>query len=370
MEPQLKKIFYLDNLKVFLTILVVLHHIAITYGADGGWFYKEVEKTVMPDSLILTTFAALNQTYFMGLFFFISGLFLIRSLERKSTTQFLKERFIRLGLPTLLFIFFMYPLAIWTIYYPKSASTLVEVFVKYTRDASLGNTGPAWFIFVLFVLNILALAFKTPLIKAAQGAYHFDYNKILLSIGGLAILNFIVRLYFPDGVTVYNVQIAYLPQYIIYFFAGALIGTGHSLKHLLQQRIKFWLFPSTVLFTSVFITLAVELDTTPFRGGFKPEAILYTITQAFLSIGLSICLLVFFHRHANHASWLNGYLARGAYGTYYIHTLVIVIIAMAVQSIQLTPMLKFLVVAPFGVLFSIIGGDLLTRIPLIKKLFS
>ena len=33
------KIFYIDNIKVILTVLVVLHHSAITYGAPGSWYF-------------------------------------------------------------------------------------------------------------------------------------------------------------------------------------------------------------------------------------------------------------------------------------------------------------------------------------------
>ena len=35
------RLLFMDNLRVFLTILVVLHHLAITYGASGSWFYLE-----------------------------------------------------------------------------------------------------------------------------------------------------------------------------------------------------------------------------------------------------------------------------------------------------------------------------------------
>jgi hypothetical protein len=38
---QSKKIFYIDNLKVGLINLVVLHHALITYGAPGEWYYAQ-----------------------------------------------------------------------------------------------------------------------------------------------------------------------------------------------------------------------------------------------------------------------------------------------------------------------------------------
>jgi peptidoglycan/LPS O-acetylase OafA/YrhL len=30
-----KRIFYIDNIRLFLTILVILHHVAIVYGGSG-----------------------------------------------------------------------------------------------------------------------------------------------------------------------------------------------------------------------------------------------------------------------------------------------------------------------------------------------
>jgi len=38
-RPQ--KLFYIDNVKIILTILVILHHTFITYGASGGWYYTQ-----------------------------------------------------------------------------------------------------------------------------------------------------------------------------------------------------------------------------------------------------------------------------------------------------------------------------------------
>jgi peptidoglycan/LPS O-acetylase OafA/YrhL len=48
----------IDALRASLTLLVVFHHAAITYGAMGSWFYKEIEPSNTPASLILTLFVA------------------------------------------------------------------------------------------------------------------------------------------------------------------------------------------------------------------------------------------------------------------------------------------------------------------------
>jgi len=35
------RVAYIDNLRVFLTIMVIVLHSAVTYGSEGGWYYKE-----------------------------------------------------------------------------------------------------------------------------------------------------------------------------------------------------------------------------------------------------------------------------------------------------------------------------------------
>jgi hypothetical protein len=36
---------FIDNLRVFLTIMVVVFHLAITYGATGSWFIERPDES-------------------------------------------------------------------------------------------------------------------------------------------------------------------------------------------------------------------------------------------------------------------------------------------------------------------------------------
>lgn len=59
---------YLDQIKIVLTVLVILHHAFITYGAPGGWYYKQPIENNALASMLLTMFVATNQSFFMGFF--------------------------------------------------------------------------------------------------------------------------------------------------------------------------------------------------------------------------------------------------------------------------------------------------------------
>jgi uncharacterized membrane protein YcfT len=76
-KPLTGKIVYIDHLKVLCTVLVVLHHAFITYGAPGGWYYQQ--KSIHLGALFpMTVFVATNQSCFIGFLFFIWASFFCR----------------------------------------------------------------------------------------------------------------------------------------------------------------------------------------------------------------------------------------------------------------------------------------------------
>src|ERR1051326_7808109 len=96
------RLFFIDNLRVFLIILVVMFHLAITYGAAGSWYYQDPAKDTLT-SVLLTILTATNQAFFMGLFFLISAYFTPGSYDRKGAGPFLRDRLVRLGIPLLIY---------------------------------------------------------------------------------------------------------------------------------------------------------------------------------------------------------------------------------------------------------------------------
>jgi fucose 4-O-acetylase-like acetyltransferase len=103
---------FIDRLRTVLTVLVIAHHTAITYGGSGGWFYREVADGGTPTSLVFTLFCSVNQAFFMGFFFLLAGYFSPPALAAKGLRRFVADRLLRLGLPLLAFGFLLGPLAV------------------------------------------------------------------------------------------------------------------------------------------------------------------------------------------------------------------------------------------------------------------
>src|SRR5271157_4133423 len=95
------RLFFVDHLRAFLIILVIMHHLAITYGASGSFYYHDTTNTLT--ALLLTILVTIDQAFFMGLFFLISAYFTPGAYDRKGTGPFLRDRLLRLGIPLLIY---------------------------------------------------------------------------------------------------------------------------------------------------------------------------------------------------------------------------------------------------------------------------
>ena len=101
------RLFFVDHLRAFLIILVIMHHLAITYGASGGFYYHDTTTTLT--ALLITIFVAIDQSFFMGLFFLISAYFTPGAYDRKGAGLFLRDRLLRLGIPLLIYDILIQP---------------------------------------------------------------------------------------------------------------------------------------------------------------------------------------------------------------------------------------------------------------------
>ena len=72
-QSPISRLLFVDNLRISLSTLVVLHHIAIIYGAISPFYYVEPPTNDLVAYTVLLVSALFNQAYFMGFFFLIQG---------------------------------------------------------------------------------------------------------------------------------------------------------------------------------------------------------------------------------------------------------------------------------------------------------
>src|SRR5512136_747712 len=145
------RLLFIDNIRVFLTILVILHHTMIIYAASGNWgLYMEGRQDDITKALG-GWFCAVNQAYFMSLFLLISAYFVPGSYDRKGAGQFLKDRLIRLGIPLIVYSWIISPLTYFVVSRVTQGQSLLWWQYLPGVSGSLIGNGPLWFVEVLLI---------------------------------------------------------------------------------------------------------------------------------------------------------------------------------------------------------------------------
>jgi glucan biosynthesis protein C len=85
-----------------MVVLVVNMHACVTYSHVGSWYVNEAPDPPLPIKLAFLFWQGHLQSFFMAILFLVAGYFAHGSLERRGPAGFVRERLVRLGLPTLL----------------------------------------------------------------------------------------------------------------------------------------------------------------------------------------------------------------------------------------------------------------------------
>src|SRR5215468_8835239 len=138
----------LDRARTFLTLVVVLHHSVIPYTYFG---HTDPKSWIGFDCIVLAT-----DSFFMAMFFFLSGLFVWPGLSRKGPLGYLNDRLIRLGIPFAICAFTLIPLAYYAVALRQTPNLSFSAFWWKTVTVGPWPSGPIWFLWVLFAFDVTA----------------------------------------------------------------------------------------------------------------------------------------------------------------------------------------------------------------------
>ncbi len=326
--PAAGRTTFLDNLKVFLTVLVVVHHAGQPYGPTGGaWPLMHAEKFRM-----LGPFFHVNASFFMGLFFLISGYFLPAAYARRGAAGFLRERLRRLGIPVLIFGGLFTPLA----HHYVGARPWSDCFWPF-------EWAHLWFLGHLLVYSVAYVLWRACFPgtgKDADAAAPFPGLRVLLAYAvALALVSTVVRIWYPIDVWVrigVPAELAHLPQYLSLFVLGIVAAPRRWLERIPAATGRACLFAGALM---VAWRLSYTLAHAQYLGD-DGLAIDYVWNQweALLCVGLCVGLPYFFARHVAGAGAAARFLGRHAFLVYVLHLPVLVFIQMALEKTSLGPL--------------------------------
>jgi len=357
------RLFFVDHWRAFLAILVVLHHVALVYGASvPSFYYVEPPFTDPLAYRALLVFVLLNQAWFMGAFFLLAGYFAPGSFDRKRPGSFLKDRLVRLGIPLVVFYFVLNPISSIGYYLMPATLTGITTPLTWQVYPHFLGLGPLWFVAMLLVFNFGYAAWRMLTRDRTSSSMSKPsvpgYLSIVLFVVALALASYLVRIVVPIGQSVLEFPtLAYLPQYLGLFVLGTLASRRDWFRTLPSSMGVVGFVTVAVagvfLFPLAFSGRLFSLELTPAfdnaMGSGHWRSAVYALWDSITATGMCLALIPLFRRFFNGQGRFGRFLSQHSYAVYVLHIPIVVVVAYALRGIKLAALVKFGLASLLGI---------------------
>lgn len=337
-----KRLYYLDNLRVALMVMVIAHHVGQAYGPTGGWW--PIQETARAP--VLGPFFAVNRSFGMSLFFMIAGYFTVMSCDARGPRAFLQSRVLRLGLPLLIYALSMIPIQLFVLTPPTTQS----------RSAWPIDVGHMWFVEHLLIYSAAyALWCMIRPGRATSGQRQSTppgYLSILIFALALAAVLGVVRIWWPidkwvDLLGFIRVQFADVPRDLSFFIIGAVAYRYDWLSTFSRKAGLVWLLVGV---GAAALWYAYDLGLKQvWPIGDTAMAVIYPTWESVLCCGMCIGLTVLFREVFDTQGRLGKAMAQSQYAAYIFHVPFVLLFQFLVIGLALLPLAKFALVTPVSV---------------------
>jgi hypothetical protein len=351
----------LDRARTFITMLVLIHHSVIAYTYFG---HTDRQSFLGFDGVVM-----FNDSFFMAAMFFLSGLFVWPSLQRKGTGWFLRDRCWRLGLPFVVCALVLMPVAYYAVELRQHPDISFAAFWWKTVTVGPWPSGPAWFVWVLLALDVLAaVVYRVApgLVEAIGRLSLASYARPGLFFRALLIGSIIVYvpvvLYFGASrwftVGPVAIQASRILLYLLYFFAGVGIGAVPFDKGLLAadgglaRRWPVWLAATTATYGCIIALIYIKHSVLP-DVNHQPLWWEIAYALAFVSYGAAqtFNILALFLRFDNDGSSILDPLRDSAYGIYLIHYVPVLWLQYVLYDFSFSPVMQLSAITKAVIVF-------------------
>ena len=349
-----ERVVPLDRARTSITLLVVLYHSVInyTYFGIGG----DRMRWIGFDGVVLFC-----DSFFMACMFFLAGLFVHDSLAHRGASNYLASRFLRLGVPFLVSIFVIMPMAYYRYYHTELS---FPGFYRHMVSVGPWSPGSSWFLSVLLVFNAIAVLIwiAAPRAFPALGRRVASLADRPLTAFA-AFLAFSILIYLPLHVIFGDsswftaghyplvIQTSRILLYTGYFLTGVVVGSAGLVSGLLAEngelakRWSLWLAFALVFYGAIIALVYVhhsgliELRTPPLWW-----QIAYGLAFALFCAAMTFTLPAIFLRLGRSRVPLLDAMQPSAYGIYLLHFIPLIWLQYIIAEPPLPAFVKFLIV--------------------------
>jgi surface polysaccharide O-acyltransferase-like enzyme len=374
MAPKVKvRNFALDRTRTFLTLVVIVHHAVIPYTYFG---HTDPKSWIGFDAVVLAT-----DSFFMAMFFFLSGLFVWPSLRHKAPQIFIRDRLLRLGLPFVIAAFTIMPIAYYAIALRQNPDIGFSEFWWKTITVGPWPSGPIWFVWVLLAFALLAsLLYRVspglvdPINRISLRGYDRPADFYFLLLGVTAVLFVPARLYYGPSYWFefgpFSVQASRLLFYAAYFLLGAGVGAANLDRGLLSASGRLakgswtWVIATLVPYCLLWGLIAIKreiLGNPPVQPNWYEAA--YGLCFVAFSASILFAILAYFLKFNRSGRSILDPMQADAYGMFLVHYPIVLWLQYWLFDFDLPAIVKAVVAFVMTVALSWAATAALRKIP-------
>jgi peptidoglycan/LPS O-acetylase OafA/YrhL len=362
----------LDRARTFLTLVVILHHAVIPYTYFG---HTDPKSWIGFDAVVLAT-----DSFFMAMFFFLSGLFVWPSLAHKELQIFLHDRLLRLGLPFVIAAFTIIPIAYYAIALRHSPDLSFAAFWWKTVTVGPWPSGPIWFVWVLLAFGLLASVLYRlspnlldPINRLSQQSFEQPAKFYLFLLAVTAVAYIPALLYFGPNdwfqFGPFDVQASRVLLYAAYFFIGAGVGAAHLDRGVLSEDGRLaksswgWVIVTLVPYCLLWVMIYIKRE---ILGNPNPQPVWYLASYGLFFVAFSAAILfaiLAFFLGSNRPWNMLDRMQGDAYGMFLVHYPIVLWLQYWLFDFDLPAVVKALVAFVLTVALSWAATAALRKIP-------
>jgi glucan biosynthesis protein C len=318
------------------------------------------------------------QAFFMGFLFLIAGYFVPASFDRKGFGKFLRDRAIRLGVPSLFYMLVIHPLIVyWMLkdYYGITAS-FPDSYRRYiTSLRFLGSSGPMW-----FTVALLAFCLVYGIVRVSRPNTPQDQSNAPLPTNGqvigfaflMGLCTFLVRIVQPMGTNILNMQLCYFSQYIMLFSVGILARRRNWLHRIPHSFGMRWFTLARAVGIPVWFgivaAIALKNSIAEMNGGVTWQSAALCFWEAFFCVGICLGLTVLFRDRFNHQGRFAKWMSDNCFSVYLFHPPLLIAVTLLMRHYASPKPVKFLCATIIAAAITWLASSLVfRRIPLLKR---
>lgn len=341
---------FLDNIRWITVILVLVYHVFYMFngiGIFGG--IPGAESIPFFDAL-----ACVIYPWFMVLLFVVAGMSARYSLQKRTGKQFIKERAVKLLVPSTLGLFVVHWITGYLNIKMGGGLDYIPPFLVYPISV-ISGIGPLWFIQMLFLFSCVLVLLKK-----------LDRHDRIWSICGKAntIVILLLFLLVWGASHILNTPVLTTYRFGIYFMAF-LIGYYVFSHEEVQAAIEKICIPMLIAAIAGAVIYAFYYYGVNFT---EAECLQSVITNLYLWI-VVLAVIGCGKRYFDKENNLSGYMTGASFGIYILHYPVLIVVCYILQYyFEFSAIWNYLIAVAAGGVLTFALYEIVRRIPVIRFL--